>query len=201
MRNSTIRLRKIKNDRMLTAMQTTTQIDESVRQKTVELCEAIVQQPEFQSIRRRVDSFMADDKAQQLYQSLTEKGRSLHEKQHQGLPLDQKEVAAFESERDRLLANPVAKSFIDAQEEMHEMQEGVHKFIHKTFELGRLPAEERHGGRRLMRKRLRVSSLKPGFRSKNLIGKGHPSWGHSGPGRSELALGLPALIKTEPAVE
>ncbi|HEX3989024.1 MAG TPA: YlbF family regulator [Verrucomicrobiae bacterium] len=127
---------------MLTAMQTTTQIDESVRQKTVELCEAIVQQPEFQSIRQRVDSFMADEKAQQQYQSLTEKGRSLHEKQHQGLPLDQKEVAAFESERDRLLANPVAKSFIDAQEEMHEMQEGVHKFIQKTFELGRLPVEE-----------------------------------------------------------
>jgi cell fate (sporulation/competence/biofilm development) regulator YlbF (YheA/YmcA/DUF963 family) len=126
---------------MLTAMQTTTQIDDAVRQKTVELCEAIVQQPEFQSIRQRVDSFMADAKAQQQYQSLTEKGRSLHEKQHQGLPLDGKEVAAFESERDGLLGNPVAKAFIDAQEEMHEMQEGVHKFIQKTFELGRLPED------------------------------------------------------------
>jgi cell fate (sporulation/competence/biofilm development) regulator YlbF (YheA/YmcA/DUF963 family) len=134
-------LQKFENGRMLTAMQTTTQIDDAVRQKTVELCEAIIQQPQFQSIRQRVDSFMADAKAQQQYQSLTEKGRSLHEKQHQGLPLDGKEVAAFESERDRLLGNPIAKAFIDAQEEMHEMQEGVHKFIHKTFELGRLPVD------------------------------------------------------------
>ncbi len=123
-------------------MQTIPQIEDAVRQKTLELCEAIVQQPQFQSIRQRVDSFMADSKAQQQYQSLTEKGRSLHEKQHQGVPLDGREIAAFESERDALLGNAVAKAFIDAQEEMHEMQEGVHKFIHKTFELGRLPAEE-----------------------------------------------------------
>jgi cell fate (sporulation/competence/biofilm development) regulator YlbF (YheA/YmcA/DUF963 family) len=127
---------------MLTAMQTISQIDDMVRQKTLELCEAIVQQAQFQSIRQRVDTFMADPKAQQQYQSLTEKGRSLHEKQHQGLPLDSREIAIFESERDILLGNSVAKAFIDAQEEMQEMQEGVHKFIHKTFELGRLPSEE-----------------------------------------------------------
>jgi cell fate (sporulation/competence/biofilm development) regulator YlbF (YheA/YmcA/DUF963 family) len=127
---------------MLTAMQTISQVEDAVRQKTLELCEIIVQQPQFQSIRQRVDSFMADPKAQQQYQSLTEKGRSLHEKQHQGLPLDGREIATFESERDALLGNSVAKAFIDAQEEMHEMQEGVHNLIHKTFELGRLPAEE-----------------------------------------------------------
>ena len=127
---------------MFAAMQTIAQIEDAVRQKTLELCEIIVQQPQFQSIRQRVDSFMADPKAQQQYQSLTEKGRSLHEKQHQGLPLDGREIAAFESERDALLGNPVAKAFIDAQEEMHEMQEGVHTVINKPFELGRLPADE-----------------------------------------------------------
>ncbi|MGO8699997.1 MAG: YlbF family regulator [Limisphaerales bacterium] len=120
----------------------TTQIDDAVRQKTLELCEAIVQQPQFQNIRQRVDSFMADTKAQELYESLSEKGRALHEKQHQGAPLDAREIAAFESERQTLLDNPVARAFIDAQEEMHEMQEGVHQFVNKTFELGRIPAEE-----------------------------------------------------------
>jgi cell fate (sporulation/competence/biofilm development) regulator YlbF (YheA/YmcA/DUF963 family) len=127
---------------MLVPMQTISQVEDAVRQKTLELCETIVQQPQFQRIRQRVDSFMADAEAQKQYQSLTEKGRLLHEKQHQGLPLDGREIATFESERDALLGNPVAKAFIDAQEEMSEMQEGVHKFIHKTFELGRLPAEE-----------------------------------------------------------
>jgi cell fate (sporulation/competence/biofilm development) regulator YlbF (YheA/YmcA/DUF963 family) len=128
--------------RMFIVMQTTSQIENAVQQKTLELCEAIVQQPEFQNIRQRVDSFMADPKSQQQYQSLTEKGRSLHEKQHQGLPLDGSEVAAFESERDALFGNPIAKAFIDAQEEMHEMQEGVHKLVTKTFELGRIPTDE-----------------------------------------------------------
>ena len=120
-------------------MQTTTQIEDAVRQKTLELCEAIVQQPQFQNIRLRVDSFMADTQAQKLYESLTEKGRSLHEKQHQGIVLDAREIASFESDRQALLDNPVARAFIDAQEEMHEMQEGLHQFVNKTFELGRVP--------------------------------------------------------------
>src|SRR6202045_673684 len=96
--------------------QTQTQIEDAVRQKTLELCETIVQQPQFQSIRRRVESFMADTDARQQYQSLSEKGQSLHERQHQGLPLDAREVAAFDNERDAFLGNPVAKGFIDAQE-------------------------------------------------------------------------------------
>jgi cell fate (sporulation/competence/biofilm development) regulator YlbF (YheA/YmcA/DUF963 family) len=123
-------------------MPITTQIDDAVRQKTLELCEAIVQQPQFQDIRRRVDSFMADAQAQELYRNLTEKGRALHEKQHQGLPLDAGEIAAFESGRQTLFDHPVARGFIDAQEEMHELQEGVQQFVNKTFELGRVPSEE-----------------------------------------------------------
>jgi cell fate (sporulation/competence/biofilm development) regulator YlbF (YheA/YmcA/DUF963 family) len=123
-------------------MQTNTLIEDVVRQKTLELCETIVQQPQFQSIRRRVDSFMADSSAQRQYQSLSEKGRSLHERQHQGLPLDGKEIAAFDSERDAFLSNPVGKGFIDAQEEMHELQQGVQQVVSKTFELGRVPSGE-----------------------------------------------------------
>jgi cell fate (sporulation/competence/biofilm development) regulator YlbF (YheA/YmcA/DUF963 family) len=119
-----------------------TQIEDAVRQKTLELCETIVQQPQYQSIRQRVDSFMANPGAQRQYQSLTEKGRSLHERQHQGLPLDGKAVAAFDAERDAFLNNPVAKGFIDAQEEMHELQQGVQKLVTKTVELGRVPSEE-----------------------------------------------------------
>ena len=123
-------------------MQTTTQIEDAVRQKTLELCETIVQQAQFQNIRQRVDSFMADSAAQQQYQSLNEKGRALHERQHQGLPLDGKEIAAFDSERDAFLSNPVAKGFIDAQEEMQGLQQEVQQLVTKTFELGRVPAEE-----------------------------------------------------------
>jgi cell fate (sporulation/competence/biofilm development) regulator YlbF (YheA/YmcA/DUF963 family) len=113
-----------------------------VRQKTLELCETIVRQAEFQSIRQRVEAFMADSAAQRQYQSLNEKGRALHERQHEGMPLDAREIAAFDSERDAFLSNPVAKGFIDAQEEMHELQQGVQQLVTKTFELGRIPSEE-----------------------------------------------------------
>ncbi|HEV7926465.1 MAG TPA: YlbF family regulator [Verrucomicrobiae bacterium] len=123
-------------------MQTQTQIEDAVRQKTLELCETIVNQPQFQSIRQRVETFMADSRAQQQYHSLNEKGRALHERQHEGMPLDAREIAAFDSERDAFLSNPVAKGFIDAQEEMHELQQGVQQMVTKTFELGRIPSEE-----------------------------------------------------------
>jgi cell fate (sporulation/competence/biofilm development) regulator YlbF (YheA/YmcA/DUF963 family) len=123
-------------------MQTQTLIEDEVRQKTLELCETIVRQPQFQSIRQRVDSFMADSGAQELYQSLNEKGRSLHERQHQGLPLDGAEIAAFDSQRDAFLSNPVAKGFIDAQQEMQGLQQEVEQFVSKTFELGRVPSAE-----------------------------------------------------------
>ena len=52
------------------------------------------------------------------------------------------EIAAFESERDALLKNPVASSFLDAQEEMHELQSSVKKTVAKTVELGRIPTAE-----------------------------------------------------------
>jgi cell fate (sporulation/competence/biofilm development) regulator YlbF (YheA/YmcA/DUF963 family) len=122
-------------------MQTAT-IEDVVRQKTLELCETIVQQPQFQSIRQRIEIFMANPAAQKQYQSLSEKGRSLHERQHEGLPLDGREVAAFDAERDAFLASPVGKGFIDAQEEMHELQQGVQQVVSKTFELGRVPSDE-----------------------------------------------------------
>lgn len=123
-------------------MQTTiTQTDDAVRQKTLDLCETIVSQPKFLSIRERIKAFSADSRAQQQYQSLSEKGRALHERQHQGLALDPKEVAAFDKERDAFLANPVAKNFIEAQEEMHELQQEVQQIVSKTFELGRVPSE------------------------------------------------------------
>jgi cell fate (sporulation/competence/biofilm development) regulator YlbF (YheA/YmcA/DUF963 family) len=122
-------------------MHTQTQTDELVRQKTIELCEAIVQQPQFQSIRQRIDSFTSDPKAQKQFETVNEKGRALHQRQHSGPALTEAEISGFEELRDALLANPVAKGFIDAQQEMQQIQEEVGQFVGKTFELGRVPEE------------------------------------------------------------
>ena len=128
-------------------METIVQTEGIILQKTRELCESIVQQPEFQSIRQQVDSFMADPKAQQMYESLSEKGRHLQHKQQQGLQLAPAEISAFDAEREAFFGNPVAKGFVDAQEVMQHMQEEIQQYVSKTFELGRVPtAEDLEGG-------------------------------------------------------
>ena len=56
--------------------------------------------------------------------------------------MDGNEVAVFEQERVTFLNNPVARGFLDAQEEMQQIQESIGRYVHKTFELGRVPAAE-----------------------------------------------------------
>ena len=129
-------------------MQTTT-ADSVIIQKTRELCEAILQQPEFQNIRRRIDSFMSNEKARTQFDALNEKGEFLHHKQHQGVQLTKAEIADFEKDRDAALGNPAIKDFLEAQREMHNLQETVGNYVGKTFELGRVPQAEdleSHGG-------------------------------------------------------
>ena len=85
---------------------------------------------------------MADAKAQQQYESLSEKGRHLHHQQQQGLELAPAEISAFDAEREAFFRNPVARGFAEAQEAMHHIQERVSQFVGKTFELGRVPSAE-----------------------------------------------------------
>jgi len=113
-----------------------------VETKTHELCEAILEQLQAGGIRQRIDTFLADDSARGAYESLMSKGQALQEKQHSGQVLEPAEISAFEKDRDALLKNPVASSFLDAQEEMHELQHHLQKQIAKTVELGRIPAAE-----------------------------------------------------------
>jgi len=110
--------------------------------KSRELCEAILEQLQTGGIKQRIDTFLADATARGAYESLMSKGQSLQEKQHGGQVLEPSEITAFEGERDALLKNPVASGFLDAQEEMHEMQSSLKKLVSKTIELGRIPTAE-----------------------------------------------------------
>lgn len=113
-----------------------------VTQKTKELCQAILDQADMQSVRQRVDAFMGDEKTRALYDGLMAKGQALQEKQQMSVPLTGEEIADFEQHREQLLNNPVARGFMDAQEELHQVQESIHKYVSKTLELGRLPTDE-----------------------------------------------------------
>src|SRR5436190_2053857 len=90
----------------LNAIMTTTTTDDAVLQKTKELCQAIVDQPDFQALRRQVDAFMASEESKSQYQLLVEKGEMLQHKQQTGSPLSHDEIAAFEKQRELLMNNP-----------------------------------------------------------------------------------------------
>ena len=111
-------------------------------QKTVELCQTIIEQPEFQGIRRRIDSFMTNDEAKTLYQTVMEQGEMLQHKQQTGTPLEHTEITKFEANRESLVSNPITRGFLDAQQERHKIQESVQAYVAKTFELGRVPSAE-----------------------------------------------------------
>ncbi len=111
-------------------------------QKTKDLCQTLVDQPEFQQIRRSIDAFMADDQAKGQYQLVMEKGDALQHKQQSGVTLDDSDIAEFEKNRELLLNNALARNFLDAQQQMHKIQESVMQYVGKTFELGRVPVTE-----------------------------------------------------------
>lgn len=118
-------------------------IEETViTQKTRELCQAILDEPGVQALRRSIDSFMADETARAQYEGVVAKGQALQQKQQMSVALTDEEISDFEQHRDALLKNPVASDFIEAQQQLRDVQESIHRHVNKTFELGRLPSEE-----------------------------------------------------------
>jgi cell fate (sporulation/competence/biofilm development) regulator YlbF (YheA/YmcA/DUF963 family) len=110
-----------------------------IETKTLELCSTILEHLEANGVRKRIDTFLADTDARGQYEKLMNQGQALQEKQQNGHTLAPAEIYEFEKGRDALLKNPVASAFLDAQEEMNNLQHNVQKHINKTFELGRIP--------------------------------------------------------------
>jgi len=120
-----------------------TQIEENVvTQKTRELCQALLDEPDMIAARDCISAFLADESSRSQYESLMARGEALHTKQQRSLPLDGQEIAEFERQREALLANPVARGFLDAQEKFHGLQESIQQQVAKTLELGRVPGPE-----------------------------------------------------------
>lgn len=119
-------------------MQTTQ--DSVINDKTRELCQAILDQPDMRSARQRIQTFIADEKARAQYEGLMAKGQALQQKQQRS-QLSADEISAFEKERENLLNNPVARGFLEAQEEMHHVHQSINQYVSKTLELGRMPTE------------------------------------------------------------
>ena len=116
--------------------------NEVILEKTRQLCQTIVDQPAFQTIRGHIDAFLADPAARDQYQLVADKGEALHQKQHQGVPLTPEEIAEFEQQREVLASNPLARDFFSAQEQVQRVQEAVSRYVSRTLELGRVPGPD-----------------------------------------------------------
>jgi len=113
-----------------------------VMAKTKELCSTIATDPEYKSLLEKVEQFLANDAARLMYQGLHERGEELHQKQNAGLELGENEIKDFESARDSLMENPVARDFMDAQQNLQNVQVAIGKYIGMTLELGHVPTAE-----------------------------------------------------------
>jgi cell fate (sporulation/competence/biofilm development) regulator YlbF (YheA/YmcA/DUF963 family) len=116
--------------------------DTLISRKTRELCQAILDEPSVQALRKNIDSFMADETTRTQYDGVVSKGQALQQKQQMSATLTDEEIADFEQHRDALLRNPVASDYLDAQQQLRDIQESIQRHVKKTFELGRLPSEE-----------------------------------------------------------
>ncbi len=110
--------------------------------KARELCETIANDSDYKGLLAKVEAFLADDEARLTYQSVQASGQELNQKQQSGLELAESEIAEFEGARSALLANPVASSFLQAQQSLEALQMSVSRMVGMTLELGRVPTPE-----------------------------------------------------------
>ena len=121
--------------------------DSEFIQRALDLCGAIASDSDFAALRQKVDAFMADEQVKFQFQQVNSMGQLLRMKQSQGLDLTEDEVGQFEKVREELLSNPLAKDYLDAQQQIERVHQVVGRFLEKTFELGRRPEyEEAHDG-------------------------------------------------------
>lgn len=116
--------------------------DSAVITKTKELCAQIVSDPLFLKLQASVERFLNDDAARLQYQSVHERGEELHHKQHAGIELGAAEIREFESARNALFENEIAREFLSAQRELEGLQKEISKYISSTIENGRVPSAE-----------------------------------------------------------
>ncbi len=110
-----------------------------------DLCETILADSDYQSKFAKVEAFLDDKQAVDLYREATALGQDLQHRQHQGETLPPEEINRFEQKRAALFENPLISDFLEAQRELSDLQSTLSEWVGKTIELGRLPEENEVG--------------------------------------------------------
>lgn len=109
--------------------------------KVKELCTEIVNQPGFGKIIKDMETFMSDPEAQKEYEKMRTLQENLQARQQAGQDLTDEEIDGFNQARDRFFENDICRNFVNAQQQMGELQQTVTQYVTKTFEIGRVPEE------------------------------------------------------------
>jgi cell fate (sporulation/competence/biofilm development) regulator YlbF (YheA/YmcA/DUF963 family) len=116
--------------------------DSQVMVKTRDLCAAIANDSHFLGLTQKLEDFLNNDAARLQYQNVNQLGEELHHKQYSGIELTSREIRDFEEARDALLANDVARSYLEAQRELETLQKSVSKYLSLTIQLGHVPTAD-----------------------------------------------------------
>lgn len=121
--------------------------ESSIVQKTLDLCQAIVDQPDFQALKQKLDTFLGDEYLKFQFQQVNQLGELLQMKHSGGVDITDEEVAQFETLRKDLMSKQAALDFMEAQQQLQQLHQTVGRFLDRTFELGRRPEfEDIHDG-------------------------------------------------------
>ena len=111
-------------------------------EKTRELCQTIVDQPQFGEMVKAMDSFLENSHARGLYEEVSDLQERLVAKQNRGETLQDAEISEFEAKRGRLMDDETARAYLDARQQIQEVQQTISQYVSQTFDLGRVPLPE-----------------------------------------------------------
>jgi len=114
---------------------------QTIEDKTLELCQFVLDQPEFRDSWNRIEAFLADSTAQGLYRDWQEASREIAMREREGMPLTDQDLLHVESRKEAVLNNSVALGFAEGEEALNGIFGTVTRLLQKTLQLGRVPTE------------------------------------------------------------
>jgi len=125
----------------ITGMQTLT-AELTIDEKIQDLCEAILNDSEYQERAAHIEALLSDPESKSDYVNFTKKGEEMHQKQHSGAEVTDADLDEYETLRKAAEGNSKVKKFMDAQNELNAMHQKVSKYVAKTIENGKVPTTE-----------------------------------------------------------
>ena len=111
-----------------------------------DLCRALLEDEKLKGVFASIDAFMENDVSKELFSQMQVKGEELQTKQQAGIELTAGEVEEYNQLREKMLDDPAAKAFVEAQESIQSVHQTIGSWVSLVFENGRMPTEEEFAG-------------------------------------------------------